>query len=104
MDAPVGTEVEFLLADDLWVPARIEAQQAPGSSSAVAVRYLVAGVLEATAQVAAADVQRLLCPAGTHVLPWLEGQPVDFLRRTEAQEGSPASQQWQRGERERKRA
>ena len=92
---PPGTEVDYNVAHELWVPARVEA---PTDGGGMRLRFSVGGTTEVTQALSAEEVARRIAPAGTQTLPFLDGQPVDVLRRTRASTFYPPQEQWQRGE------
>ena len=72
----VGSDIDFCVRDDAWVPARVESC----SRGILRVRLAIGGA-EVVRDVCAAEAALRVAPAGAYTLPLLNGQGVDVLIR-----------------------
>ncbi len=91
----VGSDIDFCVRDDAWVPARIESC----THGNLRVRLAIGGA-EIVRDVSATEAALQVAPAGSYTLPLLDGQPVDALIRIGESVSAPTGleEQWQRGE------
>ena len=91
----VGSDIDFCVRDDAWVPARIESC----THGTLRVRLAIGGA-EVVRDVSASEAASRVAPAGSYTLPLLDGQSVDALIRVGESVSAPegTEEQWQRGE------